>query len=245
VQTQVEHRGRRSLFLRSHYTLAKDLGEVGNDNPFDRRGAEVVYIRRHQWIREYSWHLPFGGRHFGSNLPRAVEYVLGGWITTGIFQAASDLFLTPTYSGYDAPGTRILGGPPDRLQDGNLPSDQRSRARCFEASAFAVPGATPGAPLTEPSSPIGRFGNAAVGIIEGPGRWQFDVGLVKYVPLYCKRAPLNLLLATNVFSHPRPAEANPAMTAPNVVGQISLIHTDGNTSNVGMRHLRLGIRVRI
>ncbi|MBC8165927.1 MAG: TonB-dependent receptor [Bryobacteraceae bacterium] len=246
LQAQIEHRTRAGLYMRSHYTLAKDLGESGNQNPFDRRAdiGETSYIRRHQFITEFNWDLPFGtGKRFGSNLSLPVRTIFGGWIATGILQIASGRYLTPTYSGFDSSGTGILNGRPDRIADGNLPSDQRTQARWFDPAAFAIPGASAANPLTPPAGPIGRFGNAGVGILIGPGRWQYDMGLVKSVPLWRESARLHLFtLATNLFNHPNLGDPNLDITAPGLVGQITGIHTDGNASGVGMRQLRLGIR---
>ncbi|HUQ92240.1 MAG TPA: TonB-dependent receptor [Bryobacteraceae bacterium] len=247
LQAQGTYRGRNGLFVRSHYTLAKDVGQGPVGNPFDRRSdiGEISYIRRHQWMTEFNWALPFGpGKSMGGSLPQFFERIIGGWTAIGIFQAASGKYLTPTYTGYDASGTGILGGRPDRLGDGNLPSAGRTQSRWFDATAFSIPGASPGARLTAPSGPIGRFGNAGVGIIQGPGRWQFDMSLVKSVPLWAERVKANLfVLGTNLLNHPNLGDPALDITAPAQVGQITGIQGDGNAGGVGMRQIRLGVRV--
>src|SRR5262249_41528904 len=57
LQAVFEPRTRGGLYLRSHYTLAKDVGESGNQNPYDRQAdrGETAYIRRHQFITEFNW----------------------------------------------------------------------------------------------------------------------------------------------------------------------------------------------
>jgi hypothetical protein len=67
---------------------------------------------------------------------------------------------------------------PNRIADGNLPSDQRTPARWFDTSAFVqVP------PFT--------FGNAARGIIVAPGLNVLDLSLQKiFKPLESHRLEL-------------------------------------------------------
>ena len=95
-------------------------------------------------MTEFNWDLPFGrGKRIGGHLPQFLDRIAGGWTAIGIVQAASGKYLTPVYSGYDASGTGILAGRPDRLADGNLPSDERTQGRWFDATAFTIPGASP------------------------------------------------------------------------------------------------------
>jgi hypothetical protein len=248
LQVQVEHRGKRGLYFRSHYTWAKDVGDNQGQredtvlDPFNRRAdkGDLFYLPRHRFITEFDWELPVGrGRAFGANLPAALDYVVGGWRLNGIFNAGTGNFLTPGYSGYDATGTGLLGGRPDRIADGNLPSGQRTADRWFDASALTLPG---GASTTSP--PIGRFGNAGVGIIEGPGYWQYDLGLAKGFPLPGEKLRLNIfVLGTNIFNHPNLADPNMNISTPNAVGRISGIRFDGNASGIGMRQIQLGLRL--
>ena len=55
---------------------------------------------------------------------------------------------------------------PNRIQDGNLPRDQRSPDRWFDVSAFTVP-----APFT--------FGNSAANVIYGPGLVNLDLTVAR------------------------------------------------------------------
>lgn len=246
LQAVFERRTRGGLYFRSHYTLAKDVGENGNLNPFDRRAdiGEVSYIRRHQFVSEFNWDLPFGkGQKFGKNLPGLLQMIAGNWLTTGIFQMASGRYLTPSYSGFDASGTGALAGRPDRFADGNLPPDQRTAQLWFDPAAFGIPGSTPASRLTSPGAPIGRFGNAGTGILIGPGRWQYDMALVKYFPIRENLRMSAFVLGTNILNHPNLGDPSLDITAPQLVGQINGIHTDGNAGGIGMRQLRLGLRV--
>jgi hypothetical protein len=253
LQVQVEHRSRGGLYFRSHYTWAKDVGDNQGQredsvlNPFNRRAdkGDTFYLPRHRWISEFDWPLPVGkGKAFGANLPTALNHVVGGWRLSSIFIAGSGNFLTPGYSGYDAAGIGILGGRPDRIADGNLPSEQRSAILWFDPKAFTIPGASSATPLTAPSAPIGRFGTSGIGIIEGPGYWQYDLGLAKGFPVLGEKLRMNIfVLATNVLNHPNLTDPNMSISTPNLVGRISGIRGDANASGIGMRQVQLGLRV--
>ena len=72
----------------------------------------------------------------------------------------------------DPSNTQTVGGIPDRIGNGNLPADQRTIDRWFDASAFAVPPAN-----------SGRFGNSGRGILIGPGRQIASAALFKSFPI--------------------------------------------------------------
>jgi hypothetical protein len=251
LQTRVEHRG-NGLFVAAHYTLARDVGEdVANPlalsalNPIDLRAnrGNLFHVPRHQFVSEFNWELPFGrGRAVGAGWAGVLDAVLGGWRMTGIFMAASGHFLTPTYAGYDATGTNILTGVPDLIGDPR--AGDSTKQRWFNTDGFAFPGADASNPRTAPRAPIGRFGNAEVGSIEGPGFWQFDLGLAKRVPVGVDRLGLHVfMLATNLFNHPSLADPNTNLSAGNLFGVISGIRFDGNASGVQMRQIQLGVRL--
>ena len=81
--------------------------------------------------------------------------VLGGWQLYWIGYMETGHFFSPSYSGSDPSNTNTVGGLPDRLCNGNLPSDQRSIDHWFDARAFAAAGR----PL----------GNSGPFVLEGPG----------------------------------------------------------------------------
>jgi hypothetical protein len=119
---------------------------------------------------------------------------------------------------------------PNHLHDANLPADQRSVNRWFDASAFAAP--TPG-----------FFGTAAKGVIKGPGVNVWDAGLAKYFALW-ERARLRWeMTATNFFNHPN--WSNPATNISTVsqVGVISGAAGSHGLDQPGSRGFRMGVRL--
>jgi hypothetical protein len=125
--------------------------------------GNVVFTRRHRFLSTFLWEVPVGkGRRFASTISGLADQFIGGWQMSGITLLQSGPFLTPTFTGTDPSGTGVLvrgvttTQRPDRIGDGNLSNPTADRF--FERTAFAAP-----------ANNIGRFGNAGVGILEGPG----------------------------------------------------------------------------
>jgi hypothetical protein len=97
--------------------------------------------------------------------------------------------------------------------------------------------------LTAPAAPIGRFGNARVGSIEGPGLWQLDASLTKRISIL-ERLTMNLfVLSTNTLNHPNLGDPNMNISSPTDAGRILSVRTDANASGVGPRQITLGLRM--
>ncbi|HLJ13299.1 MAG TPA: TonB-dependent receptor [Bryobacteraceae bacterium] len=255
------HRAGGGLYFDSNFTWAKDLGlnqgngldqNLGVLDPFDAKldYGPTLNIPSFRWVTTANWQLPIGrGKHFASSLPGWANAIAGGWSMTGVYTMQSGDWLTPTYCGYDPTGSPeqdFYCGRPDRIANGNLPSGQRSQTEWFNPAAFTFPGASPSSPLTPPANPIGRFGNSGVGIIEGPGLWQFDFGLIKSMPIR-EKAHLSLFVfATNLFNHPNLADPLLDISVPSTAGQIQGIRSkqnaESNDPGIGMRILTLGAR---
>jgi hypothetical protein len=258
LQMQVNYRGTKGFTFNSHWTWAKDLGYSDANglygaaitNRFDRRYdyGNTSYIPRQRWVTTFNWALPVGrAKPLLGHMPHALELMLGGWRTTGIVTLSGGHWLTPTYTGYNPIAgvySASYSGRPDRIASGDLPKDQRSWNQWFDLSAFTFPGASRATPLTPPSGPIGRLGNAGRNIVAGPGFWQFDSGLVKSFPIFKERIRVNLsALATNAFNHPNPGDPAMDISVPLTAGKILTILGDNNTSGIGMRQVTLNLRL--
>jgi hypothetical protein len=254
ISWQLQHRTQSGIYVNTSYTFARDLGIAGENsstqvsvlNPFNRRQdyGLVSWAPIHQAVTVISYPLPAGrGRKFFSAMPALAQAAFGGWTFSSIFTARSGDHLTPTYTGYDATGTGILNGRPDLVGDPNLPTSERSSQRWFNAGAFAIPGAAPSSPLAPPGGPIGRFGTAGIGIIEGPGVWQEDISLAKQFPIVEKLRVNFFALATNVFNHPNLGNPTVDITQPSLTSTILSLRSDPGASGIGMRLIQLGLRV--
>ena len=92
--------------------------------------------------------------------------ILGGWQTSGTFTANTGSPFTVLQGGANTSNSLAGSLFPNRLQDGSLPSGQRSIARWFDTAGFASPA-------------LYRFGTSGRDILRGPGFWDFDLGLMK------------------------------------------------------------------
>ncbi len=183
--------------------------------------------RRLRWNTTALYDLPFGrGKMFGGSMNRIEDAVVGGWrlssiltVQTGPYESpffpngqgdpsGTGSGLTSTAAGWD-PGHRDQR--PDRVAGASLsPNGGSKRLNWINPSAFTCPGYagwTPGTPCTTGSGsgpvplPIGRFGNAQIGSIEGPGLVNLSTGLSKSIAITERIHFRAEGTATNVLNH--------------------------------------------
>lgn len=145
------------------YNIAADRGIGAYDQPFNNTTSFV-------------WELPFGkGRAWMSDLPYAVDAVLGGWALTGINTMSSGQAVNFRYtpSPVTANLPSFIGGVALRpnLVGNPILSEGRTIDRWFNTEAVRLP--TQDQP----------FGNAGRNIGRGPSFYQFDLGLQKHFAL--------------------------------------------------------------
>ena len=240
LSTEFERRWERGLSFQTAWTWAKALADVDEatgrteggptlEDAFNRsrERGDVQFSPRHRFISNLLWELPFGtGRRY-LNQAGVLDWVLGGWQLSGIYNYQTGEFLTPTFAGPDPSNTQTFGGVPDRVGNGNLSSDQRSIDRWFDASAFAVP-------------PNGRFGNAGRGIIVGPNRQAMNLGIFKSFKVKERAAVRVQATFTNVLNHPNFGNPNLNISTPTAVGLIRSTQTrDSSDARQGL----IGIRI--
>ena len=187
--TEVTKRFSQGLSFQNSYVWAKNLSNANGPAPggfsaengpttldyFDiiKDYGDVAFTRRHRFVSTFLWELPVGiGRRYANNISKLADALVGGWQVAGIVTLQTGPYLTPFFQGGDPSGTganvRGVQGTqrPDRIGDGNLTNP--TSERYFDRSAFVVP-----------ANNIGRFGNAGVGILRGPGTEVFSMSLAK------------------------------------------------------------------
>ena len=114
----------------------------------------------------WGYELPFGrGKALGSDVSPALNHFLGGWQFNGGVSLYSGIPFS-VVAGSNTLNNGVGGVRADRLNDGNLPSSQRTVNRWFDTDAFANPG-------------FRLYGNGGINIIDGPGTKQIDLSLFK------------------------------------------------------------------
>ena len=174
LQLSMEKRYSGGLSFLAAYTWSKSLDEGGGGNSSsgdprnniqDPRNIRANYglssfDYRHRFTLSTVYELPFGpGRKFMNNAPRFANAIAGGWQIANIVTAQSgapfSVFLaTPTANT----GTFTR---PNRVCNGNLPSNQQSISEWFDVACFVSP-----APFS--------FGDAGRNILIGPRLFTWD-----------------------------------------------------------------------
>ncbi len=200
-----ERKLQKGLYYQIGWTWAKNLTDSISDSesgsrPEDaynrtREYTNVDYTPRHRVAGTLLWDLPFG-----KNLRGAGKWLVNGWTISSILLAQTGQFFSPSFNGFDVSNTNTVGGRPDRIGDGNLPSSQRTIDRWFNAAAFQVPGDLNGD--GRPDVNVGRFGNAAPNILVGPGTLDLSAGLHKQFPLTERVRAVLQGTFRNVLNHP-------------------------------------------
>ncbi len=259
LQTEINHRFRGGMSFNTAWTWAKHLsdagpaptgfgGETGNGRVTDslnRRSnrGNVSPTRRHRWITNAIYELPFGkGRPFMNQAHPVLQGLAGGWRLSGILLLQTGPYLTATFTGGDPSGTNAPARGaqrPDAIRTGNL-SDPTAD-RYFDREAFVCPGRLPGTPdqFNCNVPPIARFGNGGVGTLVGPGTINLSMGLSKDFPIR-ERATLKFEASfTNLPNHPN--LANPGTNIASIAfgRTTSARGADSGGNRVGQFALRL------
>ena len=129
LQVRAEKRMSHRFTVDVGYTWSKFMDATSYLNA----GDTLLYRSISQYDRPQRisisgiWDIPFGrGRTFGSNLPKAADWVIGGWQLNALIQKQSG----PPLAFNDS---IFLGTNPNQI---NLPADQRSVNMWFNTSLF-------------------------------------------------------------------------------------------------------------
>ena len=162
---------------------------LDNTNPRKDYGPSP-YDARHTFSLAGNYELPIGkGRKIGRDWSGAKNVILGGWNLNSIFQARTGLALTVN-DGNDQSlqAPRQGWNRPNRVCNGGISgagvNDVWIDIKCFQHAA------------------PGQFGDSGVGILYGPGYWNWDLGLSKDFHFDDRRYLTLRIEAFNVLNHP-------------------------------------------
>jgi hypothetical protein len=244
------HKVAHGLYFDANYTLARNLADNQGDTPtafagevnygipianrFDIRSdyGNVEGARRNRFLLTGLYQLPIGqGRTF-MNTGGWMNAVLGGWEMTTVTLLETGPWLTPSISGaYDQSNTDVVNRGaflrPDQVSTNYYQG--QSRARYFSPNAFAP---TPAG--------AGRFGNAGVGILQGPGTAAVSLGLAKTFRVTEALKARFESTFTNVLNRTNFAPPATQIDVPATFGVLSAPQTAENAGNrTGQVALRL------
>ena len=227
--------------IANRFNIKQDLGNVEG-------------TRRHRMLLTGMYQLPFGrGRSFMSN-GGVKDAFLGGWDLTTVTLLETGPWLTPSIS---AGGCQVQanadGSCPTTATGQQQTNDQsntnvanrgavlrpdavstnfyagQSRSQFFNLAAFSP-------------SPVGagRFGNAGVGILQGPGTAAVSLGIAKSFPITEKVHARFESTFTNVLNHTNFAPPATVVDSPSTFGALIGAQTAENAGNrTGQAALRV------
>ncbi|HSZ16614.1 MAG TPA: TonB-dependent receptor [Terracidiphilus sp.] len=213
---EVSRHSGKGITFDSSYTWTRDLSNAGGATPnaFAVAGGSyltdrfhpsldygnVIYDRQHRFLTTWLYDLPFGKGQPWLNSASALNRFVGDWQLAGVAILQSGPFLTPYQQSVDPANTNILTtvgqARPDQLSGVSLYAAQRTTTQWLNPAAFPYLNLQNSAGIG-----IGRFGNAPVGGVVGPGTANFSLSLMKSVALH-EQTHLQLSAeAANVFNH--------------------------------------------
>jgi len=205
------------------------LGAAGaKQDYYNRRGDKSISAQdiSRRLVISANYDLPFG-RHRAllSSLPKAADFVLGGWQINGIFTAQGGLPFAISNGGNNVgignPGQRPNNNGTSAKKTG--PIDQRLNAY-FDPSVFSVVGNF-------------AFGNTSrfSPDLRAPGTVNLDASMFKHFKFREKLDTQIRAEAFNFFNHPTWSSPGLAVNSPGTFGVI--------TSANGNRTMQLAVKV--
>jgi hypothetical protein len=251
LQARATQRFSNGLTFQGNFTWASAF-DYANDyfyyNPAIDYGREGG-VRRFFFNLNNTYELPFGkGRKYLANAPKAVDYALGGWQLSAIWQWGSGLPFTPSYldcgkdedTGPCRPNLVGSASVPNPSANGwyAVATPGTSGTNCLNTSAATselnANGCTRG-PWSRPAA--GTFGNATRDGFFGPHFFDADASLSKSFNITERVHAEFRADAFNVFNHVNLGQPNATVDSP-TAGKIFAVASLGF-----MRRWQLGLRL--
>ncbi len=186
LQTKLQHRFGNGVSVLVNYTYSHALGNSSNANLGAQNNdsfrwtahpewehGNLDFDVRHRLTASYMWELPFGrGKRFGGNWNGVTNAVIGNWEIDGITTISSGTWFTVTDT------TNFSNSDGQQRPDAVLGQSPKGRP-CVPGTFFNT------CAFTDP--PLGSFGNVGINTLEGPGIDDWDISLLKTMPVGEKR----------------------------------------------------------
>jgi hypothetical protein len=207
--------------------------------------GNVQGTRRNRFLLSGVYQLPFGaGRQFMSG-GGWKDVVLGGWDVTNITLLQTGPWLTPSISAGGCQVASNADGSCPMLANGQPQTNDQSNTNVANRGAIIRPdvvsknyyaGQSQGqyfnlAAFTPTPIGAGRFGNAGVGVLQGPGTAAVSLGLAKNFAITERVRARFESTFTNVLNHTNFAPPATVVDSPSTFGALIGVQTAENAGN--------------
>jgi outer membrane receptor protein involved in Fe transport len=151
------------------------LGAQNNDGFRDSRHPELEYGNldfdvRHRFTAGYSWDLPIGrGMALAGNAGPLLNHFIGQWQLSGVATLSSGTWFTVTDSNAN------FANSDGQQRPDFVPGQNASRKPCAAGTYFNT------CAFKDPA--LGSFGNVSLNSVKGPGVENWDVSVLKTLPV--------------------------------------------------------------
>ena len=240
----------KNLTFTTGFTWARDLtNQLDNDwitgqsiqNQYDLRSEKGnnTYTPTRRYFADVVYSLPFHAQQ------RVVNTVIGGWRLSSIVTLQSGQWFTPSFDSFDPSNTNHQGGRPDRVAGVSVtPPGGSTVSDWFNLAAFKVPGCPDTTPVCTSPANIGRFGNTANNILQGPPTRNIDLALMKVFHPTERIAVQFQATAVNAFNHPNFNLPNGDISAPATANVITATLANYLQGSGTSRQIHFILRVR-
>jgi hypothetical protein len=229
LEARLEKRYSSGLSLLSSYCYGVVYDDKSPWNSYNFRASYRPDGARNQWVNSWTYALPFGPGHSLLTTGLASK-ILGNWTQAGIFSIQSGQYLdvssvTNTTNGFMTQGVNLVGNP----------QGPQTMAQWFNTAAFAF-----AAPYT--------LGNAARGIVIGPGQYTFDANFLKDIKInerFSSQVRVDFLNALNhaVLCNPNTTLGSAGFGSVSCKGAAAYYQGNSFTNAYGNRQIQLGFRL--
>ncbi len=223
LQTRLNKRFSKGLQFTAAYTWSHTLdnsngGFSNNNNTIFVDAGDI----RHAFVFSALYELPFGrGKQYAANIPKALDYIIGGWQWNNIITAQSGSPLTVNINGTPNNRPDLVSGDPKLVRNGDT--------WAIEGGTFAAPPKNAGGFYTR----AGTFGRNG---LEGPLYRTWDMSMFKKVNITERFVGEFRCEGFNIFNTPQ-------FQNPGSNGQASAVNPKVSTRFSSERQLQFVLRV--
>ncbi len=253
LQITLRKRLSHGLTLQAAYTWSKDLtnssqsGQANLGNPADigSQYGPANFARPHRLVVNYGYNLPFG------NPPGFRNRLVTGWQIAGVtvVQSGTPLTFTDTTGG-----TVYAGGPQAGTGEGGNSTAELCPGSTIEtiktsggiesrlggaasAHGYVNPSAFCAPRIVGDDGRATAYGNSGLGILLGPGQFNFDASLIKTTKLSERRTLQFRTEFFNLPNHPQFGNPSTVRNAPATFGQITATSTNPRLIQFSLKYV--------